>query len=284
MWVDGSACSESFASFSSVTFSLFQLPFLYNYTGCSSEQQCWGADSPSNNRAGCLWNLHPYLAQAVGKWTFNSTGETVGGYSDSFAEGSLPSLSLAELCVIALPVPGRVINQRYRDHLPSFPLSDCLCDCRRQWSLIPHLFELRGSLLRKLQRDQFRPQKVQPALMWVGQEGRVGDTSDGLVGLLCMTWGKSCCGARDESASNSVLFYVVSRKQTNKQIPKKSQQSKSTTTQNKTKEQPPQKPQNQNSQTKAKKKTKNPTKTPKPKQRKPTKKPHQTKDPTPRLF
>lgn len=62
MWVDGSACSESFASFSSVTFPLFQLPFLYNYWGCSSEQECCGADS----RAGCPCKLHPYPARALG--------------------------------------------------------------------------------------------------------------------------------------------------------------------------------------------------------------------------
>lgn len=41
----------------------------------------------------------------------------------------------AGLCVIALPVPWRVINQMYKAQLPSSLLSDCLGDSRNQWSL-----------------------------------------------------------------------------------------------------------------------------------------------------
>lgn len=134
MWVDGSACSESFASFSSVTFSLFQLPFLYNYTGCSSEQECRGADSPSNNRAGCCAISILILLGHWAKRTFNSTGGIVGGYSASstLQRVQCPAFHWAELCVIALPVPGRVLKQRCRDHLPSFLLRDCICGSRRQ--------------------------------------------------------------------------------------------------------------------------------------------------------
>lgn len=81
--------------FQVLLFSLFQLPFLYNYMGRSSERECSVADRPSKNRACWSQNLHPYLPWAVGKGYVLIAQEKL--FEDirpkHFAEGSLPRLA-----------------------------------------------------------------------------------------------------------------------------------------------------------------------------------------------
>lgn len=81
--------------FQVLLFSLFQLPFLYNYMGRSSERECSVADRPSKNRACWSQNLHPYLPWAVGKVYVLIAQEKL--FEDirpkHFVVGSLPRLA-----------------------------------------------------------------------------------------------------------------------------------------------------------------------------------------------